>query len=124
MTTRKRCHDSENMQIRQREIWYAQLNLVKGSEQGGKRPVVVISGNTMNESLPVCIVCPLSTKIKEYPGCVRIKASKDSGLKSDSEVITFHIRTLAHARLSKKIGTISTNELCSIMQGLQEVLVL
>lgn len=112
------------MRIRQREIWSAQLNPVKGSEQGGKRPVVIISGNTMNEMLPVSIVCPLSSKIKEYPGCVRIRASKDNGLKHESEVITFQIRTLAHARLVKKIGSITIAELRVIMQGLQEVLVL
>jgi mRNA interferase MazF len=112
------------MKVRQREIWYAQLNPVKGSEQAGKRPVVVVSGNTMNETLPVSIVCPLSSSIKEYPGCVRIKANKESGLKSDSEVITFQIRTLAHARLTKKIGTVTVSELRAIMQGLQEILVL
>ena len=110
------------MRIRQREIWYAQLNPVKGSEQGGKRPVIVISGNTMNEALPVSIVCPLSSKIKEYPGCVRIKASKESGLKSDSEVITFQIRTIAHARFVKKIGSISVSEFRAVLQGLQVIL--
>ncbi len=112
------------MEIRQKDIWFAQLNPVQGSEQGGERPVVVISGNTMNEALPVVIACALSSKIKEYPGCVRIRAGKESGLKKDSEVITFHVRTLAHNRLTKKIGAISTIELRAILQGLQETLLL
>jgi mRNA interferase MazF len=112
------------MKLRQREIWYAQLNPVKGSEQGGRRPVVIISGNTMNETLPVAIACSLSSKIKEYPGCVFVRACKESGLKQDSEVIVFQVRTLAHSRLVKKIGSVSSEEFRAILQGLQEVLML
>ncbi|MBM3260983.1 type II toxin-antitoxin system PemK/MazF family toxin [Candidatus Kaiserbacteria bacterium] len=110
--------------MRQGEIWYAQLNPVKGSEQGGRRPVVIISGNTMNETLPVVIVCSMSTKIKEYPGCVILRANKGTGLKQDSEVVTFQVRTLAHARLTKKVGVVTSEEFRAILQGLQEVLVL
>ena len=110
--------------VQQREIWYAQLNPVKGSEQGGKRPVVIISGNTMNETLPVVIACSLSSQIKGYPGCVPLHPNKDNGLKQDSEVVTFQIRTLAHARLTKKVGVIKVEEFRAILQGLQEVLVL
>jgi len=112
------------MKAQQGEIWYAQLNPVKGSEQGGKRPIVIISGNTMNDTLPVVIACSISSKIKEYPGCVILRASKDTGLKQDSEVVTFQVRTLAHARLTKKIGVVTSDEFRAILQGLQEVLVL
>jgi len=112
------------MKTRQGEIWYAQLNPVKGSEQGGKRPVVVISGNTMNETLPVVIVCPLSSKVKEYPGCITLRAGKGTGLKQDSEVVVFQVRTLSSARLTKKMGTVTTADFRVILQGLQEVLTL
>ena len=46
--------------MKQREIWLADLNPVKGSEQRGVRPVVILSGNSMNANLDICIVCPLS----------------------------------------------------------------
>jgi mRNA interferase MazF len=52
--------------MRQGEIWYADLNPVKGSEQAGFRPVVILSGNLLNENLPIVIVAPLTTKIKNY----------------------------------------------------------
>ena len=101
--------------ITQKEIYWADLNTTKGSEQSGKRPVVVISGNTMNEHLPVCIVCPLSTKVKGFSTCTVIKKSKTNKLKSDSEVITFQIRTISQSRLTKKIGKITTEELRDII---------
>ena len=112
------------MKVRQRDIWFAQLNPVKGSEQGGWRPVVIISGDTMNETLPVAIVCAISSKLKAYPGCVVLRAGKDTGLKHDSEVVAFQVRTVAHARLSKKIGAVGNAEFHAIIQALQEVLML
>ncbi|WP_238531751.1 type II toxin-antitoxin system PemK/MazF family toxin [Nitritalea halalkaliphila] len=52
--------------MRQGEIWYADLNPVKGSAQAGFRPVVIISGNMLNKYLNVVITVPLTTKIKHY----------------------------------------------------------
>jgi mRNA interferase MazF len=54
--------------MKQREIWLADLNPVKGSEQYGVRPVIVISGNAMNDNLGIYIVCPLTRKLKTTPG--------------------------------------------------------
>jgi mRNA interferase MazF len=59
--------------MKQREIWRADLNPVKGSEQKGIRPVVIISGNAMNDNLGICIICCLSLKIKNYAGCLVLK---------------------------------------------------
>ena len=62
--------------MKQREIWMADLNPTKGSEQAGIRPVVILSGNALNDHMPVVIVAPLSTKIKNYKGrqqqCINI----------------------------------------------------
>ncbi|HKJ42288.1 MAG TPA: type II toxin-antitoxin system PemK/MazF family toxin [Sunxiuqinia sp.] len=54
--------------MKQCEIWYADLNPTRGSEQQGFRPVVIISGNLLNQYLPIVITCPLTTKIKTYKG--------------------------------------------------------
>jgi mRNA interferase MazF len=54
--------------MKQCELWYADLNPVKGSEQAGMRPVVIVSGNLMNTYLNVVICCPLTSKIKNYKG--------------------------------------------------------
>ncbi len=103
------------MKIKQGEIYWANLNPTKGSEQSGKRPVVVVSGDTMNEHLPVSIVCPLSRKIKEYSSCVQLTKNKTNKLTENSEVLTFQVRTISQKRLDKKIGTITQAELREII---------
>ena len=80
--------------MKQREIYLADLNPLKGSEQRGIRPVVVISGNSMNDHLGISIICPLSTKVKNYAGCLILEKDAINGLEQDSEIITFQIRTL------------------------------
>lgn len=108
--------------MKQREIWLADLNPVKGSEQKGVRPVVVVSGNAMNDHLGIAIVCPLSTKIKHYAGCLVIEKDVVNGLTQDSEVITFQIRTISQVRLISIIGEITKAQLEEIKKGLQEIL--
>ncbi|MEI7709755.1 MAG: type II toxin-antitoxin system PemK/MazF family toxin [bacterium] len=106
----------------QKDIFWADLNPVKGNEQKGKRPVVVISGNTMNKNLGVCIVCPISSKIKNYAGCVKLEKNKINKLTENSEIITFQIRTIAEERMIKKIGEITNEQLKEVFYSLNEVL--
>ncbi|MDO8522569.1 MAG: type II toxin-antitoxin system PemK/MazF family toxin [bacterium] len=104
--------------MRQGEIWFAILDPVKGSEQSGNRPVVIVSGNTLNDALPIVIVVPITSKVKSYPTCVMLSASKASGLRKDSEAMTFQIRALSKKRLTKRIGRIGGEELREILKGL------
>ena len=108
--------------MKQRDICLADLNPVRGSEQSGVRPVVVISGNAMNENLKLCIVCPITLSVKKYAGCLVLKKNDLNNLDHDSEVITFQVRTIAEARLIKKIGEISETQLKEIVKGLHEIL--
>jgi len=108
--------------MKQKDIYWADLNPVKGAEQTGKRPIVIISGNTMNDNLGIFIICPITTKIKNYAGCVVLKKDKTNKLKQDSEIITFQIRTIAKERLDKKIGEITKEQLSKIFEGLDLVL--
>jgi len=104
--------------MRQGEIWFAELNPTKGSEQSGRRPVVIISGNTLNDALPIVIVVPITSKIKSYPTCVLLRPNRTNGLKKESEAIPFQIRTITKKRLVKRIGRISPDELREIVKGL------
>jgi len=108
--------------MNQREIWLADLNPVKGSEQKGIHPVVIVSGNAMNDNLGICIVCPLSTKLKNYAGCLVVKKDEMNGLDHDSEIITFQVRTISGERMITKIGEITKQQLELLKKGLQEVL--
>jgi len=108
--------------VKQKEIWYTDLNPSKGSEQAGFRPVVIISGNLVNQYLNIVICCPLTSKIKDYKGNVVLIPNKQNNLKLKSEILTFHIRSITKVRLKKKIGEISEKEFETLRLGLNDLL--
>lgn len=108
--------------MKQGEIWYADLKPTKGSEQSGLRPVVVISGNLLNQHLSVIIVVPLTTKIKNYKGNPILLPTKTNGIKATSEMLIFHIRSVSKERLVRKTGTIEPEELRRSVKTLNDIL--
>ena len=108
--------------MKQGDIWYADLNPVKGSEQAGFRPVVILSGNLLNQHLPVVIVAPLTTKIKNYKGNPVLHPKKENGLKSTSELLIFHIRSVSRDRLVERAGSIEKAELAQAIKTLNDIL--
>lgn len=108
--------------MKQREIWQVNLNPTKGSEQAGFRPVVIISGNLMNQYLNVVIVCPLTSKLKNYKGHVILKPTNENGLSQTSEIMNFHVRSISKDRLVKRLGTITEQELQLTKKGLNEIM--
>lgn len=108
--------------MKQGDIWEAYLDPTKGSEQAGRRPVLILSGNLMNTYLNIVIACPLTTKIKKYKGNLILDPTPQNGLKETSEILTFHIRSLSKERLTKKIGIISSKDIETIKKGLNEII--
>ena len=108
--------------MQQSEIWYADLNATKGSEQQGFRPVVIISGNLMNQYLNTVICCPLTTKIKNYKGNIVLQPDTTNKLTSPSEILTAHIRSVSKERLVRKIGKIKNEDLEEIKTALNDML--
>ena len=96
------------MSIKRGDIFYADLNPAKGSEQAGRRPVIVIQNNVGNEKAPTVIIAPLTTKnfLKEYPTNVHLKKGI-ANIKEDSVVLLSQIRTIDKNRLERKVGSIS-----------------
>ncbi|MBN2275711.1 MAG: type II toxin-antitoxin system PemK/MazF family toxin [Bacteroidales bacterium] len=108
--------------MKQGEIWQANLNPAKGSEQGGFRPVVILSGNLLNRHLPIVIAAPFTTKIKKYKGNPVIKPFGTNGLDRESEMLVFHIRSISKDRLVKKMGSINISELNLAIKTLNDIL--
>jgi len=108
--------------MKQGEIWTANLNPTKGSEQAGFRPVVIISGNLLNRYLPVVIVVPLTTKIKNYKGNPVLSPSETNGLKKKYEMLVFHIRSVSKDRLVRKTGQVETTEINQVVSTLNDIL--
>jgi len=108
--------------MKQGEIWELYLNPTKGSEQSGRGPAVIISGNMLNTYLQVVIVCPLTTSIKNYKGNLIIEPNTVNGLTKTSEVLTFHVRSVSKTRLDKKIGIIPIKNVEVIKKTLSDIL--
>ena len=108
--------------MKQGEIWYVDLNPVKGSEQSGYRPVVIISGNLLNRYLKVVIVCPLTTKIKNYKGNIVLNPTSENGLANKSEILLFHIRSVSKSRFIREIGKITQEQLGELIDNLNDIL--
>ena len=108
--------------MKQGEIWYANLNPSKGSEQAGLGPVVIVSGNLLNQHLSIVLAVPLTTKVKHYKGNPVILPTKSNGLKNESEMLVFHIRSISKDRLTKKLGTVESVELIQFNKTLNDIL--
>lgn len=108
--------------MRQGEIWKVYFDPVKGNEQGGNRPAVIISGNTLNTNLGVIIVCPISSSIHNFEGNPILNPSEKNGLKLKSEILVFHIRSLSKFRFKKKMGQISEYELKIIKTTVNDIM--
>lgn len=108
--------------MKQKDIYLTRFDPAMGSEQKGIRPAIIISGDSLNENMDVCIICPLSSKIKNYPGCFVIPKNVNNGLSEDSEVITFQVRVISKERFIKKLGAITIPEYERIIHGLLGVL--
>ncbi|MFM7007603.1 MAG: type II toxin-antitoxin system PemK/MazF family toxin [Flavobacteriales bacterium] len=108
--------------MKQGEIWMANFDPTKGSEQAGFRPILIFSGDLFNTHTPLVIGLPLSSKIKNYKGNIILEPSPENGLKMKSEIFTFHIRSIAKERLIEKIGRIEAQKLKELRKALQEIL--
>ena len=108
--------------MKQGEIWSGILDPTVGSEQAGFRPVVIISGDAMNDHMHEVIICPLTTQLKRYKANVILEPTESNRLKKTSEIICHQVRYLAKHRLVKKIGNITKEELEQTKKGLNEIL--
>ncbi len=108
--------------MRQGEIWNVSLGPVKGSEQAGYRPVVIISGNLLNTYLPVAIVIPLTSKIKNYKGNPILVPDDKNGFKTASEMLVFQIRSISKDRLAEKLGEVDQSIIQDSVKTLNDIL--
>lgn len=107
--------------MRQKEIWEVFFDPVLGSEQGGRRPAVIISGNMVNKNINTLIVCPLTSKLKYYEGNLILQPSDRNNLSQTTEVMAIDVRSISKQRFKKKIGFISNNELSIIFESLNKI---
>ena len=88
------------MAIQRGEIYFVNLNPVKGREQAGLRPVLVVSTDDINQ-MPLVVTVVIGTKgsnvTRDYPSNVRVP-SQESGLPLETVFLGYQIRSLDHSR--------------------------
>src|SRR5438128_11922252 len=105
------------------EVYWADLAPRSGSEQQGRRPVIVISHNAFNESQSwrSVIVVPISTSAAQSrrgPSAVSL-AQGAGGLKRASVALCDQVTTLDRSKLTQLIGKLSEAEIIEIENGLR-----
>ena len=107
--------------IKRGELYYAQLNPVIGSEQGGYRPVLIIQNDIGNYHSSTVIVAPItstSNRKAKMPTHINIKAT--GALTEDSMVLLEQLRTIDKQRLVSYVGelNIDTMERINMAAGI------
>ncbi len=96
------------MNLEQWGLYVANLDPIEGSEQAGRRPVLVVARQSILRSLPVATILPLTSR---KPGR-RIYSTEvllpqgTAGLSVDSLAMGHQVRTLAVSRFETQIGTL------------------
>jgi mRNA interferase MazF len=103
------------------DIRWADLNPVRGREQAGQRPVLILSHDVFNERSGTVIAVAMTSQ-EPRAGFPLTLQSKATGLTKRSWVKISQIRTLSVDRIGRRIAHASEEELARVLQGLNEIL--
>src|SRR6056297_2568461 len=110
----------KKLKVKRGDVFYANLNPVVGSEQGGVRPVLVIQNNIGNRYSPTVIVAAITSKIEKakLPTHVEIPADK-SNLNRDSVILLEQIRTIDKKRLKRRVTHLNNSILKKVNEAIE-----
>ena len=109
------------MRIRRGEIRWADLDPVRGREQAGRRPVVILSQDVFNERSGTVIAVALTSQPQRAGFPLTLPLSS-ANLPKPSWVKISQIRTLSTERIGDLLGEASPEELAQILEGLGEII--
>jgi mRNA interferase MazF len=103
------------------EIRWADLNPVRGHEQAGLRPVLILSNDVFNERSGTVIVVAITSQPPGvgFPLAIELKTG---GLPRQSWVKINQVRTFSNERIGRLIGKITPEELAQVIEGLNEII--
>lgn len=108
--------------MRRGEVYWAALQPRSGSEQQGRRPVVIVSHDGLNqiESWRTYVVVPLTTSPRQArrgPSAIPIAAG-EGGLEKDSIALCHQVTTLDQRKFGEQIGFLSEAAIQAVNVGL------
>ena len=103
------------MTLQRGEIWWADLDPIRGSEQAGMRPVLIIQNDAVSRSTTTTLAIPLTTNLRRalLPTGVLIPQG-EGGLTSDSVALCHQMRVLDVVRLRSRLGRIGNRTLTEV----------
>jgi mRNA interferase MazF len=109
--------------VRRGDLFWFEPDPVRGSEQAGRRPGVILSHDAINRASPVIIVVPVTTYHDQrlYPSDVLIRAP-EGGLSRDSVAMALHLRSVDKQRVSTYIGHVNEGTLAQVEQAILQVM--
>jgi mRNA interferase MazF len=105
------------------EIYWFEPDPVRGSEQAGRRPALLLSRDSINRVSPVVVVLPLTTYRGQalYPSDVLVRVP-EGGLVRDSVALGLHVRAVSRERLGRRIGRVGSETMRNVERALLRVL--
>ena len=101
------------------EIWLADLSPIRGHEQAGRRPVLIISEDIFNHGpADLVIVLPITSTRRGVPSHAPI-SPPEGGLKVPSFILCEAVRSISKERLVKRFGTVSPGTLDAVEDRLR-----
>ena len=103
------------MSVKRGEVWLADLNPTRGSEQGGTRPVIIFQNDIVSRFSTTVITIPLTTNLRRasLPTCLLIPTG-EGGLAQDSGALCYQLRVLDRTRLQRKLGELTPETLTNL----------
>lgn len=99
------------------EIYWVDFDPARGSEQAGRRPAVIVSGNAQNKILPTVLIAALTTTVK--PGRTRVHLPAGSPLRHAGDIMTHQIMTISKAnRLLGYMGQLNRAQLDELKRAM------
>jgi mRNA interferase MazF len=117
----RRGRNTDLMPIRRGEVRWADLDPVRGREQAGRRPVLILSQDVFNARSGTVIAVALTSQPQRAPFPLTLELSSPH-LPKRSWVKISQIRTLAVERIGEVIGEASFEELAQVIEGLGEII--
>ena len=106
---------------RQLEIWWVDLEPVRGAETRKQRPCVVVQADLVNLKSRTVIVAPLLPEHKAWPFAVNIEPSRENGLDKERHVNLKQVRAVDTSRFSNRQGVLEKKYLQPIHATLKTV---
>ena len=105
--------------VKRGDVFYAELEPVIGSEQGGVRPVLIIQNNVGNQHSPTTIVAAITGQLTKAKMPTHVDlAGRENGLAKNSVVLVEQVRTIDKTRLKEYICTLDKSVMDQVDQAL------